>query len=147
MIKLTKTGDDSEFCNTVLLEQIHLFNEIYDIAIKLREDTGNLNIIVEEDNEEDKENNNNVDDEKRTNTKELIQETINKHNDTKTKKKEIKKEDDKYINKNHLTTNLRRGHPKDTEYDRTNRKELTKIDEYDSTNRRHQDIRLYSDYF
>ena len=42
---------------------------------------------------------------------------------------------------------MRRGHPKDTEYDRTNRKELTKIDEYDRTNRRHQDIRLYSDYF
>ena len=85
MIKITKKGDDSEFCNTLLLEQIHLFNDdIYEKAIKLREDTGELNIVVEE--EEEKENNNNVDDKTPENTKELIQNTINRHNDIRTKK-------------------------------------------------------------
>ena len=85
MIKITKTGDDSEFCNTLLLDQIHLFNDdIYEKAIKLREDTGDLNIV--EDDIED-ENNNNIDAEKPTNTKELIQNTINKHNDKPIKNK------------------------------------------------------------
>ena len=146
MIKLTKIGDDSEFCNTFLLEQIHLFNDdIYDIAIKLREDTGNLNIVVEE--EEEKENNNNVDDGKPTNTKELIQNTINKHNDKpiknkEIKNKEIKKDDDKYINKNHLTIKMRRG-GLDTDDDINNRRELTKIDEYDRETKREQNKRVY----
>ena len=146
MIKLTKKGDDSEFRNTLLTEQIHLFNdEIYEKAIKLMEDTGNLNIVVEDDIEEDKENNNN-DDKRPENTKELIQNTIDKHNDKPIQNKEIKKDDDKYINKNHLTIKMRRG-GLDTDGDINNRRELTKIEEYDKSNRRHQDIRLYPDYF
>ena len=142
MIKISKTGDDSEFCNTVLLEQIHLFNDdIYDVATKLREDTGNLNIIVDEDNEEDKENNNNnSDDEKPTNTKELIQETMNKHNDTKTIKKEIKKDDNntinKYDSKNHVIPKSTR---RDTDKDRYNERK----DELNRETRREQNKRVF----
>ena len=149
MIKLTKTGDDSDYCNIILEEQIHLFNDdIYEKAIKLKEDASELNIVVEEE-EEDKENNN-IDDEKPTNNKELIQNTINKHNDSNTKKKEIKTDDAKisitYNNKNHL----RRG-GLDTDDEISHRKELTKIEEYDKTisksNRRHEDVRLEHNFF
>jgi len=147
MIKITKTGDDTDYCNLILLEQVHLFNDdIYDKAIKLMEETNDLNIVVEE--EEEIENNN-----IQVNNKELIQNTINKHNDSNTKKKEIKTDDTKinntYNKKNHLTTNKRRG-GLDTNDDIAYRKELTKIDEYDRTisnNRRHEDIRLYDDFF
>ena len=148
MIKLTKTGDDTDYCNTLLMEQVHLFNdEIYENAVKLMEDTGNLNIVIEE--EENVENDENDEDKKPKNVKEMIQETIDKHNDntTKTNKRDNKKDDDgKYVNKNHLTVKQRRG-GLDTDDDIKHRKELVKIEDYDKSTRRHQDIRLYGNYF
>ena len=70
--------------------------------------------------------------------KELIQDTIETHNDIKREKKEKKKDekkqedvnDNNYINKNHLINKTRRG-GKDTEDEINHRRELTKIDEYD----------------
>ena len=119
MIKITKTGNGTDYCNVILEEQIHLFNDdIYDKAIKLMEDIGNLNIAIEE--EEEIEINK---DEKSTNTKELIQKTIDKHNDNPIKNKEIKTDviqNNNYDSKNHIIS---------------------------KSNRRHEDIRLYDDFF
>ena len=138
MIKLTKTGDDSDYCNTLLMEQVHLFNDdIYEKVVKLIEDTGNLNIVIddvdEEDNEEDEEINK---DKKPKNNKELIQNTINRHNGNNTKKKEIKTDDDKYNNKNHLTTKSTRRGGRDTDDEIKRRIESTKIEENDKSNNR-----------
>ena len=148
MIKLTKTGDDSDYCNTLLMEQVHLFNDdIYDKAITLMEDTGDLNIVVEEVNEEDEEINK---DKKPKNNKELIQSTIDLHTDKPIKNKEIKKDEDTYNNRNHLTTKSTRRGGLDTEDEIKHRLESTKIEEYDKSNNRklyRENVRLDGGYF
>ena len=152
MIKLTKTGDDSDYCNTLLMEQVHLFNDdVYDKAIKLMEDTGNLNIVVEEVDEEDNEEDEEINkDKKPKNNKELIQSTIDLHNDKPIKNKEIKKDDYKYNNKNHLTTKSTRRGGLDTEDEIKHRLESTKIEEYDKSNNRklyRENVRLEHNFF
>ena len=64
MIKITKKSSDSDYCNLILLEQLHLFNDnLIDDAISLQEATGDLNKINDKNKEIDDDNDNeNVDD-------------------------------------------------------------------------------------
>ena len=161
MIKIIKKSADNDFCNIILQEQLHLFNDnLIDDAISLQEATGDLNKIDDKNKEIDEDiddeetllNDEDVilsdiddDDENKPRKKltdkeqkELIQDTIETHNDIKREKKEKKKDekkqedvnDNNYINKNHLINKTRRG-GKDTEDEINHRRELTKIDEYD----------------
>ena len=170
MIKITRNGDDDDFCNIILQEQLHLFNDsLIDDAISLQEATGDLNKIdskndkindKEDDNKDDDSLLNDVDDEdilsdednnkpkkKLTGkeTKELIHDTIDKHNDStkdkKLKKKEVdkqdnnKKDENKYISNNHLISTTRRD-GRSTTIDIEQRQQQDKQDEVDMEWRR-----------
>ena len=64
MIKITRKGADNDFCNIILEEQLHLFNDnLIDEAISLQEATGDLNKIdSKNDKINDKEDDNKDDD-------------------------------------------------------------------------------------